>query len=440
MYGPARVPAVLGVVVGPLQVVHRRADVGEPAEVVDLLAQRRERRDVIEREVDLRARALEAEALDVLDQVVRQLARLDELEERAAWVERRDDGVGVELRAVLEGDPGGPTVPGDDVRDRRLQADLGAERLGRPGEDLGEPAVALLVERPRAELAVVLADRVVEQDEAGALRARPDLRADDARRGEIALEQVRLEVVVEEVRGRSGQQPDGVVEDPLVELLEPPAQAGQRDELLGVVAEDVRRDLVEQRLERLADHLDVVAVLVVRVGVVLRMPPDLLEVLGVVLGEQQVVAVLARRERRRHQQRHEAVLGQLQVVDDLRPQQAQRVRERGEPEAGSELLGDGRAADEVAPLEDERLEAGLGQVGAVDQAVVPAADDDGVVRPVRLRGRLRRLRRAGRLGGAALLGRGLRCSHRHVRPSFAPGCRAAAGRHARRPARSDGRP
>ena len=126
----------------------------------------------------------------------------------------------------------------------------------------------------------------------------------------------------------------------------------QRDQLLGVVAEDVRRDHVQQRLDGLADHLHVVAVLVVRVGVVLRVPRDLLLVLAVVLGEQQVLAVEAGRERRRHQQRHEAVLRQLEVVDDLRPQQAQRVRERREPEARPKLLGDRRATDEVAALED----------------------------------------------------------------------------------------
>ena len=74
--------------------------------------------------------------------------------------------------------------------------------------------------------------------------------------------------------------------------------------------------------------------------------------------------------------------GQLEVVDDVRPQQAQGVRERREPEARAELLGDGRAADEVAPLEDQRLEPGLREVGAVDEAVVAAADDDGVVGPV----------------------------------------------------------
>ena len=46
---------------------------------------------------------------------------------------------------------------------------------------------------------------------------------------------------------------------------------------------------------------------------------------------------------------------------------------------GAELLGDRRAADEAAALEDERAQAGLGEVGAVDEAVVPAADDDRVV-------------------------------------------------------------
>ena len=39
----------------------------------------------------------------------------------------------------------------------------------------------------------------------------------------------------------------------------------------------------------------------------------------------------------------------------------------------------------------ERLEAGLGEVGAVDEAVVAATDDDGVVGAVGPRGRLGRL-------------------------------------------------
>ena len=49
-------------------------------------------------------------------------------------------------------------------------------------------------------------------------------------------------------------------------------------------------------------------------------------------------------------------------------------------EAGRELLGDAGAADERTSLQHQRLEAGLGQVEGGDQAVVAAADDDGVLR------------------------------------------------------------
>ena len=73
------------------------------------------------------------------------------------------------------------------------------------------------------------------------------------------------------------------------------------------------------------------------------------------------------------------MLGQLQVLHDARAEQRERVPEGGEREAGAQLLGDGGAADEVAPLQDQGPQAGLGQVRSVDEAVVAAADDDGVV-------------------------------------------------------------
>ena len=124
--------------------------------------------------------------------------------------------------------------------------------------------------------------------------------------------------------------------------------AGEGDELLGVVAEDVRRDHVDQRLDGLADHLHVVAVLVVRVGVVLRVPRDLLVVLPVVLAHQQVVAA-----------RHRA-----RSVDDIssgmKPclvsSRSWMMSGRSRLSAyenvvnqkpGPELLGDGRATDDV---------------------------------------------------------------------------------------------
>ena len=61
------------------------------------------------------------------------------------------------------------------------------------------------------------------------------------------------------------------------------------------------------------------------------------------------------------------------------PQQAHDVAEDREPEAREDLLGDGRAAEHVALLEDERLHPGAGEVGGADEAVVAATDDDRVV-------------------------------------------------------------
>ena len=158
---------------------------------------------------------------DRVDEVGRQLPRVDELGERPPRVERRDDDRRVELRPVLERDAAHPAVARPHGRDRRLEADLRPERLRGARQHLGEPAVAALVERPRAELAVVLAQQVVQQHEAAPLRVRPDLRPDDRRRREVSLEDVALEVVVEEVGGRARQQPDRVVEHVLRQRLEP---------------------------------------------------------------------------------------------------------------------------------------------------------------------------------------------------------------------------
>ena len=80
------------------------------------------------------------------------------------------------------------------------------------------------------------------------------------------------------------------------------------------------------------------------------------------------------------------MLRQHELVDDLRAQEGERVAEGRELEARDQLLGDRRAADQVASLEDQRLEATARKVCAVDEAVVAAADDDRVV-SVRARAR-----------------------------------------------------
>ena len=127
------------------------------------------------------------------------------------------------------------------------------------------------------------------------------------------------------------------------------------------------------------DHLlHHVPVRVISIGVVGRVAGDLVVVLVLVLPQQDVVAVLGRGEGGRHEEGHEAMLGQLELVDDLRAEQAQGIGERGETETRMELLGDGGAADQMPALQDQRAQSCLGQIGAVHQAVVTASDHDRV--------------------------------------------------------------
>jgi hypothetical protein len=57
---------------------------------------------------------------------------------------------------------------------------------------------------------------------------------------------------------------------------------------------------------------------------------------------------------------------QFQIANDARVQQAHHVREARGAETRAELLGHGRPAEDLAPFQNERLEAGLGEVGTTD--------------------------------------------------------------------------
>ena len=70
----------------------------------------------------------------------------------------------------------------------------------------------------------------------------------------------------------------------------------------------------------------------------------------------------------------------LQIPDDFRMQQADRVGTGGVSESRVKLLRHGRAPDEVAALEHSDLQTLAGQVARTRQAVVPWPDDDNVQR------------------------------------------------------------
>src|SRR5262249_31843068 len=93
----------------------------------------------------------------------------------------------------------------------------------------------------------------------------------------------------------------------------------------------------------------------------------------------QVVAVRHRRERAVEREDLEAMARQIEVADDLGPEQRHDVGADGKAEAGKHFFGDGGAAEDVAPLEDQHLAPGAREMAGGRQSVVAAADDNRVV-------------------------------------------------------------
>src|SRR5919107_3357726 len=70
---------------------------------------------------------------------------------------------------------------------------------------------------------------------------------------------------------------------------------------------------------------------------------------------------------------------QVEIADDLRTEKAVHVRGGRNLEAGPQLLGNARAAQNLPALQYQDLDSGTSEVGSGDQSVVAAADDDQIV-------------------------------------------------------------
>jgi hypothetical protein len=86
--------------------------------------QAREVRERIERQVHFRRRSAESIVMDVLDELVRQLARLDETKKRQSRVDARGDDAGVDLVAVCQHDAVRLVAAHEDTLDLDLRSDL----------------------------------------------------------------------------------------------------------------------------------------------------------------------------------------------------------------------------------------------------------------------------------------------------------------------------
>ena len=141
----------------------------------------------------------------------------------------------------------------------------------------------------------------------------------------------------------------------------------------------VRRSRVHQRADDLGEAAEGILEPGEGAGVGGGEAADLLLRGGDVLAEQQPLPIREPVQRRTGGVDRDPALVEPHVPPDRLAEHADHVGPGRCPEPGRELLGHAAAADELAALEDQRLQPGAGEVEAGDETVVAPADDHGVV-------------------------------------------------------------
>ena len=206
----------------------------------------------------------------------------------------------------------------------------------------------------------------------------PKRRADDGAAGEMRLDDLALEILVEEIRGAHGPEAQRVVHALLAQSVEALAEVQQLLEVARLERGGIGRLAHQQRLDELALAHHIARVAVVGLGVALRVPRDLAAQRIVVVVERQVTAALHHGAAALVRDHLQAVLRQLERAHDLRAQQAAHVRAVRVREVLVQAPAHRRAADVRAALEHQHLEAGAREIAGRHQAVVAGADDDRV--------------------------------------------------------------
>jgi len=160
------------------------------------------------------------------------------------------------------------------------------------------------------------------------------------------------------------------------------AVSGELRQVLGPERPGVGRGLEQRGLDEIRHALEHRLVAGQGLGIAGGELRDLLPGQLFVGSHEQEATVGKRRERRgAARQQLKPVAGQLEVADDLRPEQAVHVGGGGHLEARPQLFRHARAPHHVAALEHQHPLPGAGEIGGGDEAIVAGPDDDDVVRP-----------------------------------------------------------
>ena len=143
------------------------------------------------------------------------------------------------------------------------------------------------------------------------------------------------------------------------------------------LAEQVRRRAQHELPQHVGDVLELARKPVERIGIARAEPRD--GCLGPAFAGEEIVAVRGRQEILRAPLDHaQALLGEAQIADDLRVEQAHGVGRDRVAEARMKLLRDRRPADHLAALDHVHAQARHREIGRAGEAVMASADDDDV--------------------------------------------------------------
>ena len=290
----------------------------------------------------------------------------------------RDDR-GVDLFAGAEGDAGDGPALHVDRGDFGVGEDRGSAGFGRPGDRHRDRSHSSDYLTPDAAHAVHLAEGVVEQVVSGAGRPRTGPDPDHAGRGDRALEPVVLEPVVEQVADRHREDPDQVVDVALAHAADPGTFAEDAGDVAGGLRTECGRFAEQHRPDEGGGTLEQFFEPRVRLGVLLRMLRDRFDGALDFVEEEDRPVLGHRRVGGVEGVGLVAEVLEAEVTDHLRLEHGDHVRAAGHPGAGPDLFRHAGAAEDAPSFEDQRLHAGLGQVGGRGQAVVSATDHDRVV-------------------------------------------------------------
>ncbi len=218
--GVLRPGARLPVVVGALHALHRVDEMHVAVHQRAALGQRRERRQAVERDVDLSRRAATLEILDAVMKLVGNVALVHALEEGALHIHGRHHEPAADLLAVFQRDSLCLSVPDHDPVDPGLGTQLAPGRLESTGDGLRYRSHAAAGEPPRADVAVDLAHVVMQQHVGRAGRVNAERRADDAAARLGRLDDVGFEVLVEVLGDAHGPEADRLVHPVFAHLPE----------------------------------------------------------------------------------------------------------------------------------------------------------------------------------------------------------------------------